>query len=269
LRGWWSARATPTPRSARWCARPPAAGLAGRPRPRPRRSSGLLRWPGRLHEQRDARGARSHTCSGCQELWRCRSASQSCANITYPSPDQGRGGAQTLHRTHAAVTGAHVTGDSNGPVLHLRPVRRGGPLRRPRAGLRAPCLARQSNVARRRCLPCLCAMPSLFWAPDLPALRAPARPARVALRGLCIPRWCWHMFKHTSLRQRFIGHARLGRRHGNPAAYALCGAVYVVVMWLQGFVLCKRSVRARARAGRAERHLATRVACSLSRKRRS
>ncbi|KAK9831374.1 hypothetical protein WJX81_007067 [Elliptochloris bilobata] len=29
--------------------------------------------------------------------------------------------ALTLHRTHAAVSGAYVTGDSNGPVLHLRP----------------------------------------------------------------------------------------------------------------------------------------------------
>ncbi len=35
---------------------------------------------------------------------------------------QPSAGVQALHRTHAAVSGACVTGDSHGPVLHLRPV---------------------------------------------------------------------------------------------------------------------------------------------------
>jgi len=89
------------------------------------------------------------------------------------------------------VTGAHVTGDSNGPVLHLRPVRRSEPLRRPRAGAAGSLPRPASNVARRRCSPCLCAVrprpgapcdAEPVRAPDLPVARAPARPARVAPR---------------------------------------------------------------------------------------
>ncbi len=109
---------------------PPGSGPRGAAAPAP----ASLVWPAALARP----PARAAGCARCllAHLLRVpgalappecepRSASQSCANITYPSPDQGRGGAQTLHRTHAAVTGAHVTGDSNGPVLHLRPVRRG------------------------------------------------------------------------------------------------------------------------------------------------
>jgi hypothetical protein len=49
-RGWWSARATPTPRSARWCARPPGSGPRGAAAPAPAslaRPAALARSPAR------------------------------------------------------------------------------------------------------------------------------------------------------------------------------------------------------------------------------